>query len=137
MDKRPKRWSISFKRKLCSPFFPIISFCVILLGGVLGLQLVPGNNTLAWQSGCQLGSNASLAMTASSSVNFTFNAEELSASSLKSINLKVGLSTNNCYGATASLSSVDEGTSLISEDPAIHQKIDSIGIKFSRDKFCC
>lgn len=135
MDKYSKKWSKIFKQKLSSPFLPIISFLVILLVGVLAFQLIPIHTTLAWQPGCKIGSNASLAMAASSAVNFNFSVEDLSTSSLKNTNLKVGLSTDNCYGATVTMSSIDEGTSMDYEGPASSQKIDSISANIQESSF--
>ena len=135
MDKYPKKWSKIFKQKLSSPFLPIISFLMILLAGVLVFQLIPIRTTLAWQPGCKIGSNASLSMAASSVVNFNFSVEDLSTSSLKNTNLKVGLSTDNCYGATVTMSSIDEGTSLDYEGSASSQKIDSISANVQESSF--
>ena len=135
MNKYSKKWSKIFKQKLSSPFLPIISFLVILLVGVLAFQFMPIRTTLAWQPGCKIGSNASLAMATSSAVNFNFSVEDLSTSSLKNTNLKVGLSTDNCYGATVTMSSIDEGTSLDYEDVASSQKIDSISTNVQESSF--
>ena len=135
MDKYSKKWSKIFKQKLSSPFLPIISFLVILLVGVLASQLIPIRTTLAWQPGCKIGSNASLTMAANSAVNFNFSVEDLSTSSLKNTNLKVGLSTDNCYGAMVTMSSIDEGTSLDYEGSASSQKIDSISTNVQESSF--
>ena len=135
MDKYSKKWSKIFKQKLSSPFLPIISFLVILLVGVLVSQLIPIRTTLAWQPGCKIGSNASLTMAANSAVNFNFSVEDLSTSSLKNTNLKVGLSTDNCYGAMVTMSSIDEGTSLDYEGSASSQKIDSISTNVQESSF--
>lgn len=74
-------------------------------------------------------------MAASSAVNFNFSVEDLSTSSLKNTNLKVGLSTDNCYGATVTMSSIDEGTSMDYEGPASSQKIDSISANIQESSF--
>lgn len=103
--------------------------------GVLVFQLIPIRTTLAWRPGCKIGSNASLAMAASSAVNFNFSVEDLSTSSLKNTNLKVGLSTDNCYGATVTMSSIDEGTSMDYEGYASSQKIDSISANVQESSF--
>ena len=124
------------KRGLYSPFFPLITFLLIILGISLGLALIPNNITSAWQPGCKIGSEATLGLTVNNAVNLSFSSEDLVGATLKNTNLRVGFNTDNCYGFTAQMSSVDEDTGLKHRDAGISQKInsistDSLGVNFA------
>ena len=60
-----------------------------------------------------------------STINFNFNESETRASAYKTQRLNVQLRTNGRTGFNTTLSSVDEGTSLISTDSANTQSIES------------